>query len=205
MTRTIQVYDNFLRNPDRLVEEASRLKWVAKKDGSGISSTTRSRYATELENRYDRICGRPLDWQRRHGSGAYRGFTQKEILRSGSLWNFHADVGSGRVFMLYLNRPDECHGGTGVYKHKETGLESPYDSEAVSTILRRRRWTIDDLGARITADSQNPAKWVLLDMVAMRFNRLLALDGRRFHSHVLDFHASRRPAARRLTVMSFAR
>jgi len=204
MQKTIQVYDNFLRNPERLVEEASRMQWAAKKDGSHISATARSQYASDLETRYERMCGRRLRWLKRHGSGSYRGFTEKEILRSGSLWNVHADVGASRVFMIYLNRPDECHGGTGIYRHKETGLESPYDVEAVSRILRRFRWTTDDLGKRIAFDSKDPGKWVLLDRVSMRFNRLLAMDGRRFHSHILDFHASRRPAARRVTVMSFA-
>ena len=180
------------------------MQWAAKKDGSHISRTARSRYASEVEARYERMYGRRLNWLKRDGSGGYRGFTEKEILGSGSVWNFHADVGASRVFMIYLNRPDECHGGTGIYKHKETGLESPYDFEAVSRILRRFRWTIDDFGKRIAIDSKDPRKWVLVDMVSMRFNRLLVLDGRRFHSHILDFHASRRPAARRVTLLSFA-
>jgi hypothetical protein len=200
---TIHVCDNFLRGPERLIDEASGMAWVAKKDGSQIRKTARSRYASEIERRYDRMCGRSVNWSIRYGSGTYRGFTEKQILKSGGLCEVHADVGSTRVFIIYLNRPDECHGGTGFYRHKQTGLESPYDWDVVSSILRRFRWTMEDLGARLLADSKDPSKWVLVDMVSMRFNRLLVMDGRRFHSHILDFHASRCPAARRLTMMSF--
>lgn len=118
----------------------------------------------------------------------------------------HVDPGVSA--MVYLNPDDECAGGTGLYRHRLTGLERlPTTATAELQQLARRL----DLDPATLATPQgltqfqdtiifNPlfarpddgyiddgnAFWELLHTVEMRFNRLVIFDGRVFHSQHLS-------------------
>lgn len=203
MNSPLLVYDDFLRKPQLMLKEFSKAKRIQKKDGSHIAVSPRSIYARSLEKRLENLFERRFKWHIKSGSGTYRSFAKDEILQSGSLWNIHADAHISKVFILYLNEPEECHGGTGIFRHKETGLESPYDYKAVFKTLKRFQWRPEELSEKLTMDSNDRSKWILLDMVSMKYNRLLCLDGRLFHSHVLDFESCTHPRSRRVIFVAY--
>lgn len=101
--------------------------------------------------------------------------------------------------LIYLNRPDECAGGTALYRHRSSGLERiPLmpDNEILKLAhhMGYRAADILELGypaviermlfnprfapeGNRTLNEGNPT-WELLTLVEMRFNRLVIYDGR---------------------------
>ena len=119
--------------------------------------------------------------------------------------------------LVYLNRPEECAGGTGFYRHRPTGTEwIPHRPDrAIARLMLELNYDLTDLtkpGAyeaivrRIFFDPDFAARgnetindgntfWELMDLVEMRFNRLLIYDGRIPHSMYAkpgDFAGTRR-------------
>lgn len=92
------------------------------------------------------------------------------------------DKGRGKVHVdpahwsgiLYLSRPEDCHGGTEFFRHLRTGTErAPYDdAEAArygyATVREMVRGVLDP-------DSLDDSKWEMTMRVPMRFNRLILL------------------------------
>lgn len=117
----------------------------------------------------------------------------------------HIDPGISA--MVYLNRQDECRGGTGIYRHELTGLERvpPRVTQGVLDFAAQFNFTPDQL--QTPEDYQrfqdaiifNPEFamkensyinagnefWGLLYLIEMKFNRLVIFDGRMPHSQYL--------------------
>jgi hypothetical protein len=80
----------------------------------------------------------------------------------------HTDLSMGKLaFMLYLNRKDDCLGGTSFVAHKRTGMKShPVNNYQVKI------WE---------ADYSDLDKWQILDVCEMRPNRGLVFDASLMH------------------------
>ena len=114
----------------------------------------------------------------------------------------HIDPGVSA--MVYLNDPQECAGGTGIYRHRPTGLERiPLEATPELCALAARHGASPaDLatpdGYRAWQDevvfhpsyaargneyiNAGNEAWELLYLVEMKFNRLVIFDGRMPHS-----------------------
>lgn len=87
------------------------------------------------------------------------------------------DIG-GIATILYLNTPDQCRGGTALWKHKPTGLEkmpTPHEFK------RFGKSPVREMN-RIYADGKDLSKWEFIDMAEMKFNRLIMYPAACFHS-----------------------
>lgn len=111
--------------------------------------------------------------------------------------------------LIYLNRPEDCSGGTGLYRHRPTGLEIiPLKADARMVRLAR------DLGyppLRLNHRTENYVRmiervvyhprqgnsdgsllnkgnpyWELMALIEMRFNRLVVYDGRIPHTAYIE-------------------
>ena len=99
-------------------------------------------------------------------NGSYQYTTQYD--RS---W-IHADAETTWAGLVYLTPNAPLSAGTGIFRHKETGLtEAPEDSEVLDNIYK---------------DSQDYTKWEMTDRIANVYNRLVMYRGYQFHQS-LDY------------------
>jgi hypothetical protein len=106
------------------------------------------------------------------GENSYNGAFQYTTSRDRS-W-IHADQTTTWAAVCYLTPDAPLSGGTGLFKHKRTGLfEAPKNSDGS---LNQR------LMDEIYKDSQDMTKWELVDFVGNKFNRLVLYRGDLFHT-----------------------
>jgi hypothetical protein len=85
------------------------------------------------------------------------------------------------VIYLTPNAPPEA--GTGVYRHRETGVWQ----EATRADARRLGITLKALRQRLQDDGGESAKWELLDRVENCYNRAVLLPAHWYHSSMQEF------------------
>lgn len=80
----------------------------------------------------------------------------------------HSDLTMGlHSLMLYLNRDEDCEGGTSFLSHRETGIGyNPENKHAAAIVV---------------ADQNNGAAWDVREMVSMKPNRAVIFDAARLH------------------------
>lgn len=81
--------------------------------------------------------------------------------------------------LLYINTPEQCHGGTAFWKHQNGETEMPSDEW-----LRDRDIDVDAFKQQMNADWKNPDCWEFHGFVGMAFNRCAIYPTARFHSRV---------------------
>lgn len=80
----------------------------------------------------------------------------------------HTDDTMGQYGMvLYLNRPEDCKGGTSFVQHSETGMDSTPKNTKEGEIWKR--------------DTNTPDAWQITDEVGMQPNRALIFDTDMMH------------------------
>jgi hypothetical protein len=106
-------------------------------------------------------------WSEEQYTGAYQYTTSRD--RS---W-IHADQTTKWAAVCYLTPDAPLSSGTGLFKHKPTGLftaprneDGTYNQEVLKSIYK---------------DSQDMTKWELVDRLANRYNRLVMYRGDNFH------------------------
>jgi hypothetical protein len=128
-------------------------------------------------------------WTTDEYNGAYQYTTQYE--RS---W-IHADQTTTWAALVYLTPDAPLSGGTGLFRHKETGLEmTPKLSDG----------TVDDrLMSVINKDSQDLTKWEMTDRIANKYNRLVLYRGDLFHIS-LDYFGTNKDNGRLFQTFFFS-
>ncbi len=202
MRKTLTLFDDYLAKPETLIRESERLSYSASGSSGSTLISARSKHAQAFVRELEKRTGIVLKWNWNHGSGTYRTTTQKAVVKGGTQFLAHSDFLYDYISILYLSPPAECHGGTGFYRHKETGLEGFHDLQALESVITERKWTLMQLGEKLQADGRTPSKWTALDRVQMKFNRLVFFDARLFHSHILDFSQVQK-SSKRLTFVCF--
>ena len=89
----------------------------------------------------------------------------------------HVDGCSG-AGIVYLSKPEECAGGTTIYRHKPTGDE----------IYNKRN--------RHLYEFRDPGQWEVIEEVEMVYNRLVMYPGQLFHAITPVFFGDRIDNAR---------
>lgn len=113
-----------------------------------------------------------IEWVMADYTGAFQYTTSYD--RS---W-IHADENNKWAGVLYLTPNAPLTGGTGLFKHKETGLYK---------IPRNEDGSVNkELTDYIYKDSQDMTKWEMMDFVGNVFNRLVIYQGDIFHTS-LDY------------------
>ena len=75
----------------------------------------------------------------------------------------HVD-GCSNAGIVYLSRPEDCAGGTTIYRHKATGDE-------IYNQARRQLY-----------DFRDPEQWEIITQIDMAYNRLVMYPGQLFHA-----------------------
>ncbi|HJT11980.1 MAG TPA: DUF6445 family protein, partial [Dongiaceae bacterium] len=93
----------------------------------------------------------------------------------------HVDVGVDWSGVLYLNRPEQCCGGTHFFRHRATGTD--HAPMAATDLARCNAETPREALDRILGqDSNDERQWEPLLTVPMRFNRLVLFRPLLWHS-----------------------
>lgn len=92
----------------------------------------------------------------------------------------HSDVLIGTYTgILFLNHEDECQGGTAFWKHKKFGWDRHPEKE---TLASQGLANTDWLWKQVYQDGFHEKRWDLLEVVPMRFNRLVLFQSPLYHS-----------------------
>lgn len=206
--------DNFLQNPEALVEIASRSRFepypgVAERKGyPGVRAVAPAAYSAALTALMEPLIrqnfGVPEELALRKAECAFSLTT----VAPGDLGplqrtpHFDASTPHHMAVLLYLCNDE--HGGTAFYRHKATGLQQvmPESREHFLDVY------YDELNAHPPAPryfDDSDANFEFLGMMPARFNRLVIYRGSLLHSAVVNPQRSltSNPRTGRLTVNSF--
>ena len=169
MAVSLIVIDDFLGDPEGFREKALRLTYRQEGAYPGLNSIERIQL-DGLEQEVSAIVReplRPIEPLQSHGK------CRLALASDDRPGEIHVDPSywSG---ILYLNRPEDCRGGTDFFRHIRTGTDQvPTDVEGLNAIgySSYPEMRADILGK----DSKDRSKWELTMTVPMRFNRLVLL------------------------------
>jgi hypothetical protein len=176
------VVDDFFADPHRIRELALRTSYVDVRplNYPGFQSV-RSFASEALKEAFTSLTGEDLIIEpKRLTFGKFRIM----LSTTGSRLQVHLDSAADWTGLVYLNLPEQCRGGTGFYKHKETGLDR------LPTIDEARRLGFNSSAEFdekvIVPDTLKPGSWEQTMFVGMRFNRLVLFRGSElFHGHTV--------------------
>lgn len=172
----ILVIDNFYENPDlvRQLALTAQYKDVTQLNYPGFQSLHNFSTSSVIEKIEKAINAKVVLDPNGHTFGKFRVM----LAETGTNLKVHLDGHADWTGVLYLNRDDDCRGGTGFFTHKETGLDGP---------TKNKKWQQIEKDI-IEPDTLNPQAWQQSSFVAMKFNRLVLFRGNQlFHSHTESF------------------
>jgi hypothetical protein len=114
----------------------------------------------------------------------YKGFSKGKLKE---IPGVHSDEPYNDITALvYLtpNIPIDC--GTSLWMHKRTGLINP----ASKADAKRLNMDFEDLKNLLEEDSKKRNKWIEIDRIGNKFNRMVAYPSGAFHSATQHFGSS---------------
>ena len=168
MKTTAIIIDDFYNNPYDVREFALKQEFSVVGNYPGfrtVSHTNPSIYST-IQEAVKNAGGQITSFSTDSHNGSYQ-----YALSTDKSW-IHADEQTW-AGICFLTPDAPLSGGTGLYRHKATGLECR---------PKRSDGSIDEeLLSTIYGDSQDMDKWELTDRLANKFNRLILYRGDYFH------------------------
>jgi hypothetical protein len=163
------IIDNFYDDVDAVREFALNQEYSV--PGNYPGRRTKSFLNDSMKNTIESVVspfyGKVVYWSEEQYTGAYQYTTSRD--RS---W-IHADQTTTWAGVCYLTPDAPLSAGTGLFKHKPTGLvmaprnpDGSYNTELLE---------------QVNQDSQDMTKWELVDRLANVYNRLVLYRGDYFH------------------------
>ena len=125
-----------------------------------------------------RNAGGNITWYESEYTSSFQYTTKKD-----SSW-IHPDHTTNWAAVCYLTPDAPASGGTGLFRHKETGMMRP-------PRLEDGKYDEEFLKKHIYPDSRDFSKWDMTGMVGNVYNRLVMYRGDLFHSS-LDYFGTNR-------------
>ena len=176
MKRNVVIVDNFYNNPYEVREFALSQEFsvYGNYPGQRTQPDVNSEVRDIIQDLIYFNAGKITNWE-----GEYTGAYQYTTSRDRS-W-IHADNTTNWAGVCYLTPDAPVTAGTGLFRHKETGLMKAPEDEAL----------LD----KIYNDAQDVTKWDLVDVIGNVFNRLVLYRGDIFHSS-LDYFGTNKENGR---------
>jgi hypothetical protein len=204
----VVVVDDFYQYPDEVLQMALNLPYTDRFEIVGNFPGVRASLNVETQQLVDTMAS---IW----GAPLFTFFSpQPAVFQGIKTQNFQLNVGQRQphidkdiTAMVYLNPADSCSGGTGLYRHRPTGLErvpimpDPSIRQLADKLELSDEFFTSPEGYEHFQNSMifNPLfacrdntyindgneYWELLKLVDMRPNRLMLFDGRCFHSQYI--------------------
>ncbi|MBP6624151.1 MAG: hypothetical protein KA198_03210 [Chitinophagaceae bacterium] len=182
--RFLLVKDNFYKNPQIVLEAVKQASFYEPEHVTGFRSRT-VYHEPGVKQKLEKILGVKItrwDTDPIEENGVfYQGFSdgkRKEVP------GVHSDEPYNDITVLIYLTPDlpyDC--GTSLWMHKQTGLINP----ATPQDARRLNIKLSELRNRLEEDSKLRDKWVEIDRVGNRFNRMVAYPSGALHSATKHF------------------
>jgi len=169
MTTSLIVIDDFLADPEVLRARALTLNYAMPGPYPGRNSVERVRLEG-LEEQVSSIVQEPLCEPNPLES---HGKCRLTLASDNQLAKIHVDPSfwSG---ILYLNRPEDCRGGTEFFRHIATGTDQvPITIEGINAMGYPSYQAMSE--QILSKDALDRSKWEHTMTVPMRFNRLVLL------------------------------
>ena len=185
------IVDDFYQNVDEVREFVLNQEFDVRGNypGQRTKSFANDHLKEHLNTLIRPFAGEITYWSDDEYNGAYQYTTQYE--RS---W-IHADSTTTWAALVYLTPDAPISGGTGLFRHKRTGLES-------APILPDGERD-DKLLDSIYVDSQDLTKWEMTDRLANKYNRLVMYRGDLFHMS-LDYFGTNKENGRLFQTFFFS-
>jgi len=167
MKQNVIVVDDFYEDPDSVRTFALSQDFYVK--GNFPGDRTKSFSTEKMKHTFEKLIGNTISyWPRSEAD--YNGCFQLTTSRMRS-W-IHRDI-TDWAAVIYLTPNAPFSGGTGFYKHKNTGniCASNFDEE----------------NKQMDMDSYDNSKWELIDNIGNVYNRLILFRGKRSHSSMVYF------------------
>lgn len=165
--------DNFYNDVDEVREMALNMEFGVR--GNYPGQRTVPVYNEGVKNTINDII-RPYAGEITRWETEYTGAFQYTTAADRS-W-VHADQTTSWAAVIYLTPDAPLSGGTGLFRHKETGLmEAPKNPDGSYNM---------DILSEIYKDSQDMTKWEMTNFVGNVYNRLIMYRGDIFHTS-LDY------------------
>ncbi len=185
--RFLLVKDNFYADPQQVLQCAKQATYFEPEHCTGMRSTT-VYHEPGVKKKLEQILGIKItrwDTDPAEENGVfYQGFSMG---RKKEIPGVHSDEPYNDITVLiYLTPglPIDC--GTSLWMHRETGLINP----ATPADARRLKIKYSALVAKLEAESTDRSKWIEIDRVGNRFNRMVAYPSGVFHSATKHFGSS---------------
>lgn len=183
------VVDNFYENPDMVRDLALSLPYTTSQYVCNHSPGERVRMSLDIRvirNITYHLLKLP-EWKLKPTTlqvifNKMRGDAKLEAIQT----NPHIDGVDmlNAAMVLYLNKPEECVGGTAFYRHKKTGFEILNTQDQFTSTFNndRGKLTRNDYTDFVTESNE---EWELIDMIEMKYNRMVIYPPNVFHSAYL--------------------
>jgi hypothetical protein len=186
MPTSIIIADDFYADARAFREEGLRLTYPEQDSMFPGCNSIERRSIPGLDDYVSQLTGerlRPLPAPASHGK--FRLTLASDVGRAG----VHVDPGywSG---ILYLSRPEDCHGGTDFFRHRRTNTDRRPMSDEEVAALGYKTYAESELDI-LGRDTLDPSAWEPTMTVPMRFNRLLLLRPWLWHTAGPGFGDSR--------------
>jgi len=204
----IVIADDFYQHPAQVLQLALELPYTDRFEIVGNFPGVRASINIDTQNLFETISdlwGTPLYPFFNPQPGVFQGITNK---------NYHLNIGQRQphidqdiTAMVYLNPVESCVGGTGLYRHRPTGLErvSIIPDHNIRELADRLELSDEFLNSEegyenfqnsmifnpLFANRENTyinkgnEYWELIKLIEMKPNRLIIFDGRCFHSQYI--------------------
>lgn len=193
LKQQIIVVDDFYQEPLKVRQFAIEQEYDKPERDDGTErrslNSVNALRLPEADMKLRRILG--CDFIHHTSSGMFR-ISPETGVRTGL--HIHVDV-YGWNGILYLNLPEQCRGGTTLYRHIETGIERG------PTPREKKDPVIADQFEELRKDFRDDSKWEVNMHIPMRFNRLVLIKGNLLHSRSSHFGTTTEDA--RLTQVFF--
>jgi len=179
--RFLLTRDDFYPDPDSIRKIAQSMKYKECEDVTGYM-TDEAYHAKGVRQRLQQILGAKITYWDDEGNGIfYGGFsygTHKEVP------GVHFDEPAEHVTVVIYLTPDlPFDYGTSMWQHKSTGLlNAPTRADA-----RRLGTPLAQLTKRLEADTSRAGRWIEVDRVGYRYNRMVAYASGMLHSATRHF------------------
>lgn len=187
--KKLVVIDNFYESPGAVRDFAlTKAEYFAAdqlSEGYAGTESKRSYYSCKVVEKIEKAIGQKIVVDETHFSFAVfcKSFQKDERNRS-----VHLDP-SDWTGLVYLNKQEDCRGGTAFYRHIETGLELvPSDAKLTELGYSSRG---DFMKRLVYPQSKDFTKWEQTGRIGMKYNRMLLFRASEmFHSATGYFGAS---------------
>ncbi|MEH2539196.1 DUF6445 family protein [Bradyrhizobium sp. AZCC 1699] len=190
--RDVLVVDDFYSNAQAVRQLALRLEYFrADQSASAACQTKQWFISPRLVEKFSELVGHEVIYDNYSGAafGTFRLLREHDVGRM----HVHADLHEW-AGLVHLSLNENCRGGTGLFRHKETGLTGPpTDPEAKALGFRSAAAFEEEV---LLHDTKVPSQWELTHFAAAKFNRLVLFRGSQFYHGYVNVFGKEREDAR---------